>query len=60
VGPLALHLSRQRRLGVDRVLTIEQGAEIGRPSTLYARALAENSVEVGGSACIVARGQFSI
>jgi len=38
--------------------------EIGRPSTLYARvdgaADAVERVEVGGSAVIVARGEFSI
>jgi trans-2,3-dihydro-3-hydroxyanthranilate isomerase len=62
VGPLALHLSRAGRLASGDVLRIEQGVEIGRPSTLYARvgAGAEPSVEVGGSARVVARGQFVV
>jgi trans-2,3-dihydro-3-hydroxyanthranilate isomerase len=45
-------------------ITVEQGTEIGRPSTLYARAEgsgdAIESVEVGGSAVVVARGGFSV
>jgi trans-2,3-dihydro-3-hydroxyanthranilate isomerase len=62
VGPLALHLTRAGRLASADVLTVEQGAELGRPSTLYARigAGSEPSIEVGGSARVVARGQFVI
>jgi len=62
VGPLALHLRRAGRLAPDAVLRVEQGIEIGRPSTLYARIGegAEPSIEVGGCAKIVARGQFVI
>jgi trans-2,3-dihydro-3-hydroxyanthranilate isomerase len=61
-GPLALHLSRAGRLGPSDVLCIEQGVEIGRPSTLYARIGAGQtpSIEVGGTARLVARGQFTI
>jgi trans-2,3-dihydro-3-hydroxyanthranilate isomerase len=61
-GPLALQLLREGRLKADQILRIEQGAEIRRPSTLYARVSggAEPRVEVGGSARIVARGQFLI
>ena len=44
--------------------TIAQGAEIGRPSKLYARAEgsadALERVLVGGSAVIVARGEFRL
>jgi trans-2,3-dihydro-3-hydroxyanthranilate isomerase len=60
VGPLALHLRREGRFAEGAVLRVEQGIEIGRPSTLYARIGdgAEPSIEVGGCAKIVARGQF--
>lgn len=62
VGPLALHLSRGGRLDAGQVLRVEQGVEMGRPSTLYARIGAGDapSIEVGGTARIVARGQFTI
>lgn len=62
VGPLALHLRRTGRLASGAVLQVEQGIELGRPSTLYAR-IGEGeppSIEVGGCAKIVARGQFTI
>jgi trans-2,3-dihydro-3-hydroxyanthranilate isomerase len=43
-------------------IEIRQGAEIGRPSLLYARVAGTperiDRVEVGGSAVIVAGGQF--
>jgi trans-2,3-dihydro-3-hydroxyanthranilate isomerase len=45
-------------------IEISQGAEIRRPSKLYARvegaADAIASVDVGGSAVIVARGEFQL
>jgi trans-2,3-dihydro-3-hydroxyanthranilate isomerase len=61
-GPLALQLLRDGRLRPGEVLRIQQGAEVKRPATLYARvsADAEPRVEVGGCARIVARGQFLI
>ena len=63
-GPLALHLARHGRIAFGDEIEISQGAEIGRPSTLYARvdgtADAIERIEVGGSAVIVARGEFSI
>jgi len=63
-GPLALHLARHGRIGFGEEIEISQGAEIGRPSTLYARAdgSAEQleRVEVGGSAVVVARGEFRL
>jgi trans-2,3-dihydro-3-hydroxyanthranilate isomerase len=62
-GPLALLLRRRDRLAEGATLRIEQGAEIARPSTLYAKVTGsetEGSIEVGGCACIVARGQFVI
>lgn len=63
-GPLAVHLARHGRIGFGDEIRIEQGAEIGRPSTLHARAdgSAERleRVEVGGSAVVVARGEFRL
>jgi trans-2,3-dihydro-3-hydroxyanthranilate isomerase len=63
-GPLALHLARHGRIAFGDEIEISQGAEIGRPSKLYARAdgSAEQieRVEVGGSAVIVARGEFRL
>jgi trans-2,3-dihydro-3-hydroxyanthranilate isomerase len=63
-GPLALHLARHGRIGFGHEIEIRQGAEIGRPSVLYAVATGSQerveSVEVGGAAAIVARGEFRI
>lgn len=63
-GPLALHLARHGHIAFGDEIRIQQGAEIQRPSVLYARVTgsSENveSVMVGGSAVIVARGEFSI
>jgi trans-2,3-dihydro-3-hydroxyanthranilate isomerase len=61
-GPLALHLARHRRIAFGDEIEIRQGVQIGRPSTLYARvdgsADAVERIEVGGSAVVVARGEF--
>jgi trans-2,3-dihydro-3-hydroxyanthranilate isomerase len=63
-GPLALHLARYGRIAFGDEIEIEQGAEIGRPSKLHARAEGSpervERVEVGGSAVIVARGEFRL
>jgi len=63
-GPLALHLARHGRIEFGDEIEISQGDEIGRPSKLYARvtgtAEAVESVEVGGSAVVVARGEFRL
>jgi trans-2,3-dihydro-3-hydroxyanthranilate isomerase len=63
-GPLALHLARHGRIEFGDEIEISQGAEIGRPSTLYARVEGSadevEKVEVGGSAVIVARGEFRL
>lgn len=63
-GPLALHLARHGEIAFGEEIEISQGAEIGRPSTLYARvhgrADAVERIEVGGSAVIVARGEFRL
>jgi trans-2,3-dihydro-3-hydroxyanthranilate isomerase len=58
-GPLALHLVRHGVVEPGREITISQGAEVGRPSTLYAAADDER-VEVGGAAVVVARGEFRV
>jgi trans-2,3-dihydro-3-hydroxyanthranilate isomerase len=63
-GPLAVHLARHGRVAFGDEIEISQGTEIGRPSTLFARAEGSTDelarVEVGGSAVLVARGEFSL
>lgn len=63
-GPLACHLARHGRIGFGEEIAISQGAEIGRPSKLYARADGTveriERVEVGGCAVTVARGEFRL
>jgi trans-2,3-dihydro-3-hydroxyanthranilate isomerase len=63
-GPLAIHLARHGRIRFGDEIEISQGAELKRPSTLYARAegtaTAIERVEVGGRAVIVARGEFEL
>jgi trans-2,3-dihydro-3-hydroxyanthranilate isomerase len=63
-GPLALHLARHGRIGFGEEIEITQGVEIRRPSTLYARVDGSSErvdrVEVGGSAVLVARGEFRL
>jgi trans-2,3-dihydro-3-hydroxyanthranilate isomerase len=63
-GPLAYHLSRHGRIAFGEQIEIKQGAEIGRPSTLFAVAYGSSAglerLRVGGSAVSVARGEFSL
>jgi len=63
-GPLAVHLARHGRINFGVEIEIRQGAHIGRPSLLYATANGEgdriDKVEVGGSALIVAEGQYRV
>jgi trans-2,3-dihydro-3-hydroxyanthranilate isomerase len=63
-GPLAVHLARHGRIPFGEQIEIRQGAEINRPSTLYARVEGDGErierVLVGGSAVTVARGEFSL
>lgn len=63
-GPLAVHLVRHARIGFGEEIEIAQGAEIARPSTLYARVEGRDGrverVEVGGSAVVVGQGEFSL
>jgi trans-2,3-dihydro-3-hydroxyanthranilate isomerase len=63
-GPLACHLARHGLIGWGEPIEISQGTEIGRPSTLHAVATGSaegiEAVEVGGSAVLVARGEFRL
>ncbi len=63
-GPIACHLARHGAIGWGEEIVLTQGVEIGRPSTLHARADgagdAIEAVEVGGAAVIVARGAFRL
>ena len=63
-GPLAAFLARHGRIAFGEQIEISQGAEIGRPSTLYARVEGDadriDRVLVGGSAVTVARGEFTL
>jgi trans-2,3-dihydro-3-hydroxyanthranilate isomerase len=63
-GPLAVHLARHGRIPFGERIEISQGVEIGRPSTLYATVEGSHerieAVEVGGSAVVVARGEFNL
>jgi trans-2,3-dihydro-3-hydroxyanthranilate isomerase len=59
-----VHLVRHGRIGYGDEIEISQGVEIGRPSKLHARVSGEgdriDKVEVGGSAVVVARGEFRL
>jgi trans-2,3-dihydro-3-hydroxyanthranilate isomerase len=61
-GPLACHVVRHGLVEAGTEIRISQGAEILRPSTLYARVEGSpqkiERVDVGGSAVVVARGEF--
>jgi trans-2,3-dihydro-3-hydroxyanthranilate isomerase len=63
-GPLAVHLARHGRIAFGEEIEISQGDHVGRPSKLYARvdgsAERIERVEVGGSAVVVARGEFRL
>jgi trans-2,3-dihydro-3-hydroxyanthranilate isomerase len=63
-GPLGVHLARHGRIAFGEEVEVSQGAEIGRPSTLYVRVDGSpekiDRVEVGGSAVVVARGEFRL
>jgi trans-2,3-dihydro-3-hydroxyanthranilate isomerase len=63
-GPLAFHLARHGRIEFGQEIEITQGVELERPSKLFARVEgtpdAAVRVEVGGSAVVVARGEFRL
>ena len=59
-----MHLARHGRIAFGDEIEISQGAEIGRPSTLFARAFGGNyridRVDVGGTAVVLARGEYRL
>jgi trans-2,3-dihydro-3-hydroxyanthranilate isomerase len=59
-GSLAVHLARHGLIAFGQQIEIRQGVEIGRPSTMWARATGTSerieSVQVEGAAVVVARG----
>jgi trans-2,3-dihydro-3-hydroxyanthranilate isomerase len=63
-GPLACHLARHGMIAWGQQITISQGAQIGRPSTLLARAEGGpdgiSRVEVAGDAVVVGEGEFTL
>jgi len=63
-GPIACHLARHGLIAWGEEIVIAQGVEMGRPSTLHARADGGDglidAVEVGGAAVLVARGEFRL
>jgi trans-2,3-dihydro-3-hydroxyanthranilate isomerase len=63
-GPIACHLCRHGLVDWGEWIEISQGLEIGRPSTLFARADGADGeilrVFCGGRAVIVARGEFRL
>jgi trans-2,3-dihydro-3-hydroxyanthranilate isomerase len=63
-GPLAFHLARHGRIEFGQEIEITQGVELERPSKLFARVEGTpeeaERVEVGGSAVVVARGEFRL
>jgi trans-2,3-dihydro-3-hydroxyanthranilate isomerase len=63
-GPLGFHLARHGWYAPGATLTISQGVEINRPSTLIVRlegpAERPSQITVGGGAVVVARGHFRL
>jgi trans-2,3-dihydro-3-hydroxyanthranilate isomerase len=63
-GPIALHLARHGQIAFGVKLTISQGEELGRPSTLHAQVDGDqrrcDRIAVGGSAVLVARGSYRL
>lgn len=63
-GPLAVHLGRYGLVPLGKQIEIHQGAEVGRPSRMFARAEGAgerlDTVEVEGSAVITARGTLLV
>ena len=63
-GPLGIHLARHGLTPFGEEIELSQGAEIGRPSKLHVRVTGSGDdierVDVGGSAVVVARGEFKL
>jgi len=63
-GPLAVHLARHGRIEFGQEIEIRQGAQVNRPSVLYAQADGTpdsiQRVLVGGRAVVVAQGTYRL
>jgi trans-2,3-dihydro-3-hydroxyanthranilate isomerase len=63
-GPLAIHLARHGLANFGEEIEIVQGVEIGRRSTMRAKAVngvaGIKAVEVSGSAVVVLRGELNV
>nr|BFE60612.1 hypothetical protein GCM10020063_051380 [Dactylosporangium thailandense] len=63
-GPLALHLGRHGLVPLGGAITVRQGVEMGRPSTIRAQVSMlggrVDRVEIAGSAVVVADGRLHI
>lgn len=63
-GPLACHLARHGWVDWGEEIEVSQGVELGRASTLFARAEGGDGlidrVTVSGQAVVVARGEFRL
>jgi trans-2,3-dihydro-3-hydroxyanthranilate isomerase len=63
-GPLAIHLARHGLVPFGQEIEIQQGVEMGRPSTMIAKASGTAAqiemIEVSGAAVIVLRGKMYI
>ncbi|WP_433087851.1 PhzF family phenazine biosynthesis protein [Dactylosporangium sp. CA-052675] len=63
-GPLALHLGRHGLVPLGGAITVRQGVEMGRPSTIRAQVSMLGDrverVEIAGSAVVVADGRLHI
>ncbi len=63
-GPIACHLCRHGLVDWGEWIELTQGVEIGRPSTLFARAEGQGDsieqVACRGRAVVVARGEFRL
>ncbi|HEX4829943.1 MAG TPA: PhzF family phenazine biosynthesis protein [Trebonia sp.] len=63
-GPLAVHLARHGRVAFGEEIIIRQGAAMGRPSVLHARADGSagsvGRVLVGGRSVLVAHGSYRL
>ena len=63
-GPLGVHLARHGRIAFGERIEIGQGAEVGRPSTLYVQVDGSldriERVGGGGYAVLVGRGEFDL
>jgi len=58
-GPLGAYLVHRGAMAPGR-LTISQGAEMGRPSTLLVDVVEDGGVRVGGGVAIVGLGEFDL